>query len=187
MNETDLSMVKKAIDWAKLCQPIKASIPKVGAVIAVGAEVLGCGYRGSGIDMDDEHAEWNAIGKVEQAQLPRLTEATLYTTLEPCTGSVRSRPLEACTELILQHKIKTVFIGMLDPNQGVTGKGVSKLQDRGVEVVLFPHELFEQVRALNAPFIRAQMSLGATILSPLDGEELKTYQPEGGTRCASSA
>ena len=104
-----------------------------------------------------------------------MPTATIYTTLEPRTGEVRTRPQESCTELILQHRIRRVVIGMLDPNQGVTGKGLWRLQDAGVEVGLFPHELAQQVRALNPEFIRFQQSFGAKIISPQSGEELHTY------------
>jgi pyrimidine deaminase RibD-like protein len=108
-----------------------------------------------------------------------LPEATLYTTLEPCTRHVRSKPLECCTELIRQHQIKKVFIGILDPNQGVTGKGLWGLQDTGVEVNLFPHDLAQQIRANNSAFIRSQQTLGATIVAPNEGDELRTYETAG--------
>lgn len=108
-----------------------------------------------------------------------LPRATLYTTLEPCTPEVRTIAFECCTHLILQHKIRKVFIGILDPNQGVTGKGLWRLQNNGVDVQLFPHELAQQIRAINAPFIRAQMMLSPTIINPLNGTVLKTYETQG--------
>jgi hypothetical protein len=72
-----------------------------------------------------------------------------------------------------------VFVGTLDPNQGVTGKGLLRLQEAGVEVVLFPHDLSKEIRAMNAAFIRSQQTLCATIVSPTDGEELRTYDSHG--------
>src|SRR5205823_3879520 len=113
-------------------------------------------------------AEWQAIHMVEDKS--RLAKATLYTTLEPCTKEVRSKPLESCTELIRQHQIQRVFIGILDPNQGVTGKGLWSLQEVGAEVALFPHDLSSKIRALNAAFIRSQQTLGAVVVSPTEGE-----------------
>lgn len=162
--------MNKAIELASQCHPLKESIPKVGAVIVVNGAIIGSGRRGNGGKNDDEHAEWNALAQIEGKDL--LTDATLYTTLEPCTAEVRSRPLESCTELIHQHRIKRVVIGMLDPNQGVTGKGLWRLQDSRVEVSLFPHDLAEKVRAINTPFIRSQLSLGAQIISPRNGDLL---------------
>jgi pyrimidine deaminase RibD-like protein len=177
MESDDIKFMKEAIKWSNGCQPVKESIPKVGAIIAVGKEAIGRGRRGTGQEGDDEHAEWNALQQVKDASL--LPKATLYTTLEPCTKEVRSKPLESCTELILQHEIRRVFIGILDPNQGVTGKGLWQLQDSGIEVNLFPHELAQQLRANNAAFIRSQQTLGASIIMPNDGDELRTYETGG--------
>lgn len=120
-----------------------------------------------------------ALRNVSVDDLPKLPSATLYTTLEPCTREVRSNELECCTELILQHKIKRVFVGILDPNQGVRGNGLVTLQNAGIEVILFPHELAQQVIAINASFIRSQRRLGAEIVSPTKGESLRTYETDG--------
>lgn len=177
MNENDLKFMNEAIEWAARCNPIRENIPKVGAIISVGQEVIGRGRRGTGQQGDDHHAEWQAINEVQDKS--RLATATLYTTLEPCTKDVRSKPLESCTELIRQHQIKRIFVGILDPNQGVTGKGLWTLQEAGADVTLFPHDLSTQIRAINAPFIRAQQTLGAVIVAPTEGEELRTYETEG--------
>jgi len=177
MTDFDIKCMREAIDWAARCNPIKESIPKVGAMIAIGEEVIGRGRRGTGATGDDEHAEKHALNQVaEQASLPK---ATLYTTLEPCTREVRTKELECCAELILQHRIPRLFVGILDPNEGVTGKGLLRLQVSGVDVALFPHDLAQQVRVLNAAFIRCQQTLGATIISPKSGATLKTYGTHG--------
>ena len=113
---------------------------------------------------DDEHAEHNSfLCEFDRRLLPN---ATIYTTLEPCTREVRSKPLECCTEQILQAEVKKVFIGILDPNQGVRGKGLWELQSRGIEVELFPPDLAKEIRALNERFIRFQQTLGAEIIQP---------------------
>jgi pyrimidine deaminase RibD-like protein len=177
VTEADIKLMVQAIVLAEQCKPKKDSIPKVGAVIAVAEIIIGLGRRGTGNEGDDQHAELTAIESVvDQTQLPR---ATLYTTLEPCTGEVRTKQDECCPELILQYGIKTVFIGILDPNQGVTGKGLSKLQESGVAIELFPPDKAQKIRTINAKFIRSQKSLGASIISPTDGEVLKTYETGG--------
>jgi pyrimidine deaminase RibD-like protein len=174
MREADERLMREAIEWAKVCNPVKESVPKVGAIIAVDGKPIGRGRRAPGLEGDDQHAEWHAIENVkDKSQLPN---ATLYTTLEPCTPEVRTDPEKCCTRLIRKHQVRKVFIGILDPNQGVTGKGLSALQEENVEVALFPHELAKQIRAINADFIRTQQSLRATIISPKEGEVLRAYE-----------
>ena len=46
MNEYDDKFMNEAIEWAAGCNPIKDAIPKVGAIIAIGSEVIGRGRRG---------------------------------------------------------------------------------------------------------------------------------------------
>jgi hypothetical protein len=81
--------------------------------------------------------------------------------------------------LIRRFQIKRVFIGILDPNQGVRGKGLWRLQDTGVEVALFPHDLSKKIRIQNEAFIRFQEGLRATIVTPKAGDILRTYESGG--------
>jgi pyrimidine deaminase RibD-like protein len=174
---SDVELMQEAVRLAQQCKPKETRIPKVGAVIALRGVIIGRGQRGTGEDGDDDHAEYRALGSVaDPSQLP---EATLFTTLEPCTTDVRSRGENCCSELVLQRKIKKVFIGILDPNQGVTGKGLWRLQDQNVEVELFPHALAQQIRSDNADFIKSQQLLGAKIVNPTDGAMLETSKSRG--------
>lgn len=165
--------MEKAIVAARHCQPANPALtPRVGALIVKDDTVLAEGHRGK-----SDHAEFDAFGKV--ADKTALIGATLYTTLEPCTGAVRRDPSIACTNLVIQHKIRKVYIGMLDPNQEVCGKGVLALQKHNIEVALFDHDLATEIGALNVEFVRSQQSLGVQILTPGEGEHLQTYKTEG--------
>jgi pyrimidine deaminase RibD-like protein len=177
MTMTDITNMKKAITLADKCKPIADRIPRVGAVIAIGETVIGRGHRGTGETGDDDHAELVAIGKVDD--ITQLPKATLYTTLEPCTKEVRTDPLNCCTELIIQHGIKKVFIGILDPNQGVRGKGLWELQSRGIDVELFPPDLAKRLRTLNHKFIRVQQTLGIQFTNLVSGQTIRTYDKGG--------
>ncbi len=177
MTNTDKMLMTKAIALAKKCVPIADRIPKVGAVIAIGKTVIGSGRRGTGKTGDDDHAEKVAINRVRDKTL--LPQATLYTTLEPCTKEVRSDPLDCCTELITQHRFKKVYIGILDPNQGVRGKDLWELQSRGIDVELFPPHLAERLHVLNHKFIRVQQTLGIQFTNLESGQTIRTYDKHG--------
>lgn len=109
-----------------------------------------------------------------------MSKATVYTTLEPCTPGVRSHPLNCCTELLYQAGVNKVFIGILDPNQGVTGKGIWELQSRGIAVELFPPDLARKLRTINDKFIKEQQSLGIRITNTQEGQTIRTFD-KGGT------
>ncbi|MGO8765050.1 MAG: hypothetical protein ACLQSR_07960 [Limisphaerales bacterium] len=64
MGADDIKWMGEAIEWAVECNPIKDSIPTVGAVIEIGNKPLGRGRRGSGDEGDDDHAEQDALKKV---------------------------------------------------------------------------------------------------------------------------
>jgi diaminohydroxyphosphoribosylaminopyrimidine deaminase/5-amino-6-(5-phosphoribosylamino)uracil reductase len=169
----DRELMDRAYAEAEKCKPITDRIPMVGAVVAVNGTIVGLGHRGTGDVDDDDHAEMNALyGVQDRSQLP---EATIYTTLEPCTPEVRSDPLKCCTELIRQAQIKKVYIGILDPNQGVRGKGLWELQERGIEIELFPPDLQKKIRVLNDSFIRTQRKFGIRITDPKPGSTIRAY------------
>jgi pyrimidine deaminase RibD-like protein len=172
VGKSDRELMEDAIALLEQCRPTEARRPKVGAVIAVDGVVIGTGHRGTGSTGDDDHAEKKALESVPDAK--QLPQATLYTTLEPCTPEVRRDPANCCTVLIKNAGLKRVLIGILDPNQGVRGKGLWELQSSGVDVELFPPDLAKAIRSLNQPFIKEQLSLGIKITNVKDGRTVTT-------------
>ncbi len=99
--------------------------PLVGAVIVKNGRVIGQGFHER---CGELHAERNAfVHCTESAE-----GADIYVTLEPCCHYGRTSP---CTEAIIEHKIKRVFVGSDDPNPKVSGNGINKLRDNGIEVI----------------------------------------------------
>jgi pyrimidine deaminase RibD-like protein len=141
--------------------------------------MIGQGHRGTGQAKDDDHAEKRAFTCVQEENFHLLPHSTLFTTLEPCTPLVRSIPHECCTKLIKQHQVKKVWVGVLDPNQGVCGKGVLELQEGGIEVELFPHSLAQRIRLANRKFNAAQQSLGMRFTEPANGSTIRTWDTDG--------
>ena len=100
--------------------------PLVGAVVASGTKILSAGAHEV---FGGPHAEANALRRLRR--LP--ANATLYTTLEPCTHFGKTPP---CVDLILRKKIRRVVIASKDPNPLVSGRGIRRLQKAGIHTVI---------------------------------------------------
>jgi len=79
--------------------------------------------------------------------------ATAYVSLEPCNHFGRTPP---CTEALIEAKVKKVVVGMVDPNPIVAFKGVERLRDAGIEVVVGVEE--ELCKSLNEPYIHRMLT-----------------------------
>lgn len=100
--------------------------PMVGSVIVYKGNIIGEGWH---YKSGQAHAEVVAINSVKDQSL--LSKATIYVSLEPCSYTGKTPP---CVDLILSKKIPRVVIGSTDPHPNVSGKGILKLKEHGVEV-----------------------------------------------------
>ena len=100
--------------------------PMVGAVIVHNDRIIGEGFHRR---YGGPHAEVNAIASVKEKQF--LQDSTLYVNLEPCSHYGKTPP---CSELIIRKQIPRVVIGQVDPFPEVSGNGIKKLKEAGVEV-----------------------------------------------------
>jgi diaminohydroxyphosphoribosylaminopyrimidine deaminase/5-amino-6-(5-phosphoribosylamino)uracil reductase len=78
-----------------------------------------------------EHAEVNAIQSVENKSL--LSQCTVYVNLEPCAHLGKTAP---CADLLIKHRVSRVVVSNTDPNPLVSGKGIQKLKEAGIDVVI---------------------------------------------------
>ena len=116
--------------------------PFVGAIIVDEmGEIIGEGYHKK---LGEAHAEVFAIQEALENRTD-LSKCILYVTLEPCSHFGKTPP---CTDLIIQHRIKKVVIGALDPNPKVSGAKI--LAEAGIEVEILP---LPEVDKLNQVFI----------------------------------
>jgi pyrimidine deaminase RibD-like protein len=136
--------MNRAIELAEQCPVVEGAF-SVGAVIVVDGEEIATGYSR---ETDEKvHAEESALNKLA-ADDPRLSRATIYSTLEPCSERA-TKTRVPCTDRILQAGIPEVVIAWREPSTFVEDcVGVEKLQQEGVTVIELP-ELADAAMAMN--------------------------------------
>ncbi|GBC89277.1 Riboflavin biosynthesis protein RibD [bacterium HR13] len=140
MRETDHHFMRRALELAKLRKGLTHPNPTVGCVIVKDGKIIAEGYHEKA---GMPHAEAVALEKAgTQAE-----GSTLYVTLEPCTHYGRTPP---CTDAIIRAKVKRVVIATLDPNPLMSGRGVQKLREAGIDVCVGVLE--DEARELNEDF-----------------------------------
>lgn len=122
-----------ALEMANKCGETQTQY-NVGAVLVHRGEVLATGH--SRELPGNTHAEQCALEKYFEStgtrDVPEGTE--IYTTMEPCT--LRLSGNLPCVDRILQTKIKTCFVGVVEPDVFVKNNtSYSRLNEKGIEYV----------------------------------------------------
>ena len=138
--------------------------PRVGAILldATGAVIATGAHRAPG----HPHAERVALDSLG-AEVP--DGSTMVVTLEPCNHTGRTSP---CTDAIIDAGIRRVVVGAIDPDGRVTGTGVARLREAGVEVVT--GVLADEVEAADPAYFHHRRTGRARVTvktaSTLDGQ-----------------
>jgi pyrimidine deaminase RibD-like protein len=145
----DRTFARVAIEEARrsVPEPDGRPHPKVGSVVVKNGRELSRAHRG---ERPENHAEYIALEKKLADEA--VAGATVYTTLEPCT--TRNHPKIPCADRLIERKVARVVIGMLDPDDRISGKGLRRLRKAGIVTDLFPHDLAMEVEELNREFTR---------------------------------
>jgi len=106
----------------------------VGAVIVAENRILGEGFTQ---EDGGPHAEVMAFRAVDERDFHLLAQATIYTSLEPCSIFGRTPP---CCDLIIKHQLKRVVVGCIDFTQGVLGNGLQRMREAGIKVSIGLHQ-----------------------------------------------
>jgi ATP-dependent DNA helicase RecG len=126
--------------------------PLVGAVLWLPDGTVEAAHRSE--FRDGDHAEYTILERKLRAT--KLDQGVLFTTLEPC---LKRGPLRtACAVRIGASRIRQVWVGMEDPDPTVEGRGREYLLGLGVDVQRFPEELFREIEAANAEFIKQALA-----------------------------
>jgi len=123
----DKLIMRRVMELAFLGKGSVSPNPLVGCVVTYDQKIIGEGYHQN---YGHSHAEVNAINSVVDKSL--LSKATLYVNLEPCSHHGKTPP---CADLLIDTGIKKVVIANLDTNPKVSGEGIKKLKNAGIEVV----------------------------------------------------
>lgn len=135
--------IRLTLDLAKKGWPQVAPNPMVGCVIVKNGEVVTSGFHER---FGGPHAEVNAINKLSSDI--SAGDFTLYVNLEPCSHFGKTPP---CADLVISKGFKNVVIACSDPNPKVSGLGIKKLREAGINVTIGVLE--KEARALNRRFI----------------------------------
>ncbi|MDX5476517.1 MAG: bifunctional diaminohydroxyphosphoribosylaminopyrimidine deaminase/5-amino-6-(5-phosphoribosylamino)uracil reductase RibD [Bacillaceae bacterium] len=132
--------MKFAIHIAEKAKGQTSPNPVVGAVVVKNGEIIGFGAH---LKAGEGHAEVLAM----QMAGDKAKESTVYVTLEPCSHFGKTPP---CANLLIDKKVSKVVIATLDPNPLVSGNGVKRLEEAGIEVIVGVEE--ESAKKLNDVF-----------------------------------
>lgn len=116
--------------------------PAVGAVLVKNGRVIGQGFHPQA---GQPHAEVFALREAGEDAFG----ADVYVTLEPCSHYGKTPP---CADALIEAGVKRVFVGTVDPNPQVAGRGLDKLKAAGIQVETGILE--KECRRLIAPFAK---------------------------------
>lgn len=151
------SYMKRALALAQTAVGHTSPNPMVGCVVVKDGLVIaeGCHEKYGAF-----HAERNALTRCGAD----AEGADLYVTLEPCCHHGKTPP---CTEIIMERGIGRVFVGAMDPNPKVAGRGVQILREHGIEVTtgileeecLRLNEIFFHFITTGMPFVAMKYAM----------------------------
>ena len=116
--------------------------PSVGCVLVKDGAVIARGVTQKG---GRPHAEAEALAQAGAA----ARGATAYVTLEPCAHVSERGP--ACTDALIEARIRRAVIAMVDPDPRTAGGGISRLETARIQVTVGCREA--EAREITAGFL----------------------------------
>ncbi|VAW62273.1 Diaminohydroxyphosphoribosylaminopyrimidine deaminase / 5-amino-6-(5-phosphoribosylamino)uracil reductase [hydrothermal vent metagenome] len=141
-NMTDNAFMARAIQLAQKGLYTTQPNPRVGCVIVADKQIVGEGYH---LQAGGPHAEVFALRQAGS----KARGATAYVSLEPCSHQGKTPP---CADALISSGVGRVVCAMQDPNPLVSGNGLKKLQQAGIQTE--SGLLQADAEALNPGFIK---------------------------------
>jgi diaminohydroxyphosphoribosylaminopyrimidine deaminase/5-amino-6-(5-phosphoribosylamino)uracil reductase len=160
--------MERALELAASVRASTSPNPWVGAVIEPG------GFEGATQPPGGPHAEIVALGQAGEA----ARGTTLTVTLEPCAHHGRTSP---CVDAIIEAGVSRVVVGIEDPDANVSGKGIARLREAGIDVEV--GVCADEIRAQLAPYLKHRSTgrpwLVLKLAASVDG---RTAAPDGSSQ-----
>ena len=157
----DIDFMARAIELAKRGRLRAQPNPMVGCVIVKNNRIIGEGWHQ---EFGKAHAEINAIKDCKKRfgikkALKIIAGADMYVNLEPCSIEKNTPP---CANALVEHQIKRLFCGTLDPNPKINGRGIKLLKKAGIKIKV--GLLRKECKQLNKIFFTNQKKLRPYII-----------------------
>lgn len=143
-SDTDHAAMQQALALAARGMFNTTPNPRVGCVLIKAGQVIGQGFTQPA---GQDHAEIQAMKDALSRGLDPAG-ATAYVTLEPCSHFGRTPP---CADALVRAGVARVVAAMEDPNPSVSGRGLQRLRDAGIDVRCGLLE--KEARDLNIGFV----------------------------------
>ena len=162
-------LMQRAISLADVYRYTAKPNPVVGAIILKDDLIIS---EGAHENFGSAHAEINAINRAKKkigVDFNSFDELTLVCTLEPCNHSGKTGP---CSQAIIDSGIKKVIIGCQDPNPKVSGTGIQKLLENGIETIVgvCEKEIMDQNKFFFFKHLNERPFISVKIASSKDGK-----------------
>jgi diaminohydroxyphosphoribosylaminopyrimidine deaminase/5-amino-6-(5-phosphoribosylamino)uracil reductase len=146
IGDPDLPRLRRALELAHDAIGRSDPNPRVGCVLAdAQGRVIG---EGTTQRAGEAHAEVMALRAAVQAGAV-TTGGTAWVSLEPCSHHGRTPP---CCDALIAARLARVVLAGIDPNPLVSGDGVKRLRDAGVQVDVADADVADAARELNIGF-----------------------------------
>jgi ATP-dependent DNA helicase RecG len=122
--------------------------PKVGAILVFPDGRVVKAHRSE--LRNGDHAEFTLLER--KLGHEKLDGCILFTTLEPCVE--RNPPKVPCCRRTTNARIKTVYVGIIDPDPSVSTKGINHLKSYFVDVKMFDRDLQNKIEKENESFLK---------------------------------
>lgn len=157
------NLMQQCIKLARKAEGQVSPNPLVGAIVLdKDGNIVGEGYHQK---YGEAHAEVNALNQAGE----KARGGTIIVNLEPCSHFGKTPP---CADLIIEKGIKKLIVGMIDPNPKVSGNGIKKCIDAGIDVQVGILE--DKCKELNEIFLKNQNLkkpfIAMKIATTLDGK-----------------